>query len=53
MIGVPLDDISRQADFIIGITGDSMEPSFKDGDLVYVEKTNHRNSRYRYLYGRK
>lgn len=38
MIEVPLDDISRQADFVIGVNGDSMEPTFKDGDLVYVEK---------------
>lgn len=38
MMEVPLDDISKQADFIIGVTGDSMEPTFKDGDLVYVEK---------------
>ena len=26
------------ADFIIGVNGDSMEPTFSDGDLVYVEK---------------
>lgn len=26
------------ADFIIGVSGDSMEPTFHDGDLVYVEK---------------
>lgn len=26
------------ADFIIGVNGDSMEPTYKDGDLVYVEK---------------
>ncbi len=26
------------ADFIIGVSGDSMEPTYKDGDLVYVEK---------------
>ena len=26
------------ADFIIGVSGDSMEPTYQDGDLVYVEK---------------
>lgn len=26
------------ADFIIGVNGDSMEPTYNDGDLVYVEK---------------
>lgn len=27
------------ADFIIGVSGDSMEPTYSDGDLVYVEKS--------------
>lgn len=26
------------ADFIIGVSGDSMEPTYHDGDLVYVQK---------------
>lgn len=26
------------ADFIIGVSGDSMDPTYSDGDLVYVEK---------------
>ena len=26
------------ADFVIGVSGDSMEPTYSDGDLVYVEK---------------
>lgn len=26
------------ADFIIGVIGDSMKPTFEDGDLVYVQK---------------
>lgn len=26
------------ADFIIGVNGDSMEPTYYDGDMVYVEK---------------
>lgn len=28
------------ADFIIGVSGDSMEPTFYDGDKVYVRKTS-------------
>lgn len=28
------------ADFIIGVNGDSMEPTYYDGDLLYVRKTN-------------
>lgn len=28
------------ADFIIGVNGDSMEPTYSDGDKVYVAKTN-------------
>lgn len=28
----------ENADFIIGVSGDSMEPTYSDGDLVYVEK---------------
>lgn len=28
----------KGADFIIGVSGDSMEPTYSDGDLVYVEK---------------
>lgn len=28
----------EDADFIFGVSGDSMEPSFSDGDLVYVQK---------------
>lgn len=27
------------ADFVIGISGDSMSPTFKDGDQVYVKRT--------------
>lgn len=29
----------QNADFIIGVNGDSMEPTFCDGDLVYVRRT--------------
>ncbi len=39
---IPTDTIEapyrEDADFIIGISGDSMEPTYSDGDLVYVEK---------------
>lgn len=39
---IPTDSIEAPyregADFIIGVNGDSMEPTFKDGDLVYVQK---------------
>lgn len=30
----------RDADFIIGVNGRSMEPTFSDGELLYVRKTN-------------
>lgn len=39
---IPTDTIEAPymegADFIIGVNGDSMEPTYNDGDLVYVEK---------------
>lgn len=39
---IPTDTIEAPykegADFIAGVNGDSMEPTFKDGDLVYVER---------------
>lgn len=39
---IPTDTIEapyrENADFIIGVNGDSMEPTYSDGDLVYVEK---------------
>lgn len=39
----PLNDLNRHADFVIGVSGDSMEPTFYDGDIVYVEKTTEIN----------
>lgn len=30
----------RGADFIVGVSGSSMEPMFQDGDLLYVAKTD-------------
>ena len=39
---IPTDTIEAPylpgADFIIDVNGDSMEPTYKDGDLVYVQK---------------
>lgn len=39
---IPTDTIEAPymegADFIIGVNGDSMDPTYNDGDLVYVEK---------------
>ena len=28
-------------DFIIGVNGDSMEPDYHDGDMLYVKKTEY------------
>lgn len=36
IINVPLTDESRKADFIIRVSGDSMEPIFYDGDKLLV-----------------
>ncbi len=36
-IEVPITPISEQADFVIGVNGNSMEPTYSDGDKVYVE----------------
>ena len=35
---VPESDIAEQADFVISVGGDSMEPIFHNGDKVFVEK---------------
>lgn len=37
-IEVPLDEISKRADFVIGVNGNSMEPTYYDGDKVFVER---------------
>ncbi|RGC31523.1 LexA family transcriptional regulator [Hungatella hathewayi] len=37
-IEVPANELSERADFIIGVNGDSMEPTYYDGEKVYVEK---------------
>lgn len=41
---VPDNDLSRHSDYLIGVSGDSMEPDFQDGDIVYVQKVDYRLS---------
>lgn len=36
-IVVPENSLSEKADFVIGVNGHSMEPTYRDGDKVYVE----------------
>lgn len=36
-IEVPENSISKQADFVIGVNGHSMEPTYNNGDKVYVQ----------------
>lgn len=36
-IEVPENSLSDQADFVIGVNGSSMEPTYSDGDRVYVQ----------------
>lgn len=36
-IEVPENNISKQADFVIGVNGHSMEPTYNNGDRVYVQ----------------
>ncbi len=42
-IEVPLEIADENADYTIGVSGDSMEPTYYDGDIVYVQKTTHLN----------
>lgn len=39
-IEVPITSTSEQADFVIGVNGRSMEPTYCDGDKVYVKITD-------------
>lgn len=39
----PINDVNEKADYTIGVSGDSMEPTFYDGDIVYVKKVHHLN----------
>lgn len=41
-IEVPLDYVSEEADFVVGVNGDSMEPYYHDGDKVLVKKTTEK-----------
>lgn len=41
VIAVPDTPLSRRADFVIGVNGQSMEPTYFNGDKVLVEKTNN------------
>ena len=40
VIAVPDTPLSRRADFVIGVSGRSMEDTYFDGDKVLVEKTH-------------
>ena len=35
----PATDENKNADYTIGVSGDSMEPTFYDGDIVFVKRT--------------
>lgn len=39
----PENEINKNADYVIGVNGASMEPEYSDGDIVYVQKTEHLN----------
>ena len=34
------DDPPKYADYVLRISGDSMEPKFSDGDFIFVQKTD-------------
>ena len=42
-IEAELTEKNQNADYTIGVSGDSMEPTFFDGDIIYVKKTTHLN----------
>lgn len=37
----PVTDENKNADYTIGVNGDSMEPLYNDGDVVFVKHTIH------------
>lgn len=43
IINVPLTEESRRADFVIRVSGDSMEPKFYNGDKLLILKTQTLN----------
>lgn len=38
-IEIPLDSLSEKADFVLRVSGNSMEPKFRNGDLILVQST--------------
>ncbi len=40
-IRVPADDETRKSDYVLRVSGDSMEPRYYDGDLVLVKQQQH------------
>ena len=41
MVSLPASEIPPRAAFAVRIAGDSMEPRYHDGQLVFIEKTSH------------
>lgn len=41
VIAVPDTPLSNRADFVIGVNGDSMEPTYSDGDKVLIKKAQN------------
>lgn len=39
-IYIPLDSVSKRADFVLEVHGNSMEPAYKDRDLILVRKAD-------------
>lgn len=37
----PKNELNENADYVIGVSGDFMEPEYSNGDIVYVQKTDH------------
>lgn len=37
----PVTEENKNADYTIGVNGDSMEPLYSDGDIVFVERTTN------------
>lgn len=40
-IEAPVTDENQNADYTIGVSGDSMFPTYSDGDIVYVKRTSN------------
>ncbi len=39
-ISIPSSRVPEETDFVISVTGDSMEPTFSSGDRLFVKRTN-------------